>query len=135
MPNGNKHIIFFLSVALIIGFISLDAHADIDYKKYVILKKMKAAGNEKHGYGAVLLDHWLDGVATGLSWSFSFAEFKKKKPVIACFPPKLAITGEIVYSTIESYLQQHSELMKDETLMGYVAVVAMNEAFPCDEKP
>lgn len=118
----------------IIASMTTQVHADITYSKYILLKQMKESGNAKHGHGANLLEHWLDGMASGLSWSESVAR-NNGQSVRLCVPDNLALSAEVVYSTIEQYLEKHSELKKDDTPMGVIAVWAVHAAFPCQNKP
>lgn len=119
-------------VAVMIGLLLVcnSAIADIDYKHYVLLEKMKSAGKAKYGSGAELLDYWLDGVAQGLSWTAAADKSGKK---VFCLPEKMALSGDILRSVIQQFFEAHPNVRKDDVYMGAVAVLAVQEAFPCSK--
>lgn len=130
MQSSARSLVCVCSAILLIS----PAHADITYQYYLHLEQIKSSGTAKHGANAFELDDWLDGVATGVSWSMTFAKAKGKERII-CLPPTFALTSEIVHSVINQHLERRPRLMKPDTSMGHVALEGLQEMFPCQAPP
>lgn len=120
----------FATIFFLFGY-SMPAIADLEYRRYVELEKMKAAGSAQNGAGAALLNHWLDGLATGLSWSQTAAREPGQK--VFCQPARLSLSAEVLESILRQYIEAHRAVVKEDTYMGVVAILAMRETFPCEK--
>ena len=118
-----------LALAGMLVIFSTQARADINYKQYLELSHQKESGRTKYGFGALTLDYWLDGAATGISWAYAAEPGRTGKTF--CLPVNLAVTGEVVGSAIKQLLEQRPDLKKDDSRMGAVTILAIQTAFPC----
>ena len=122
----------FASIVLIcMTLLAFPAEADMTYKKYKLLEKMADAGSSEYGFGTNLLDHWLDGVVSGLTWYHADLTVSGQKELF-CFPKNFAIGPKAMREIIDTYIDKSNIRMHDKFHMGRVALYALKDSFSCD---
>ncbi len=90
--------------------------------------KLQQLAREAPGrYHDLLLRYWLDGLATGIVRRDNIS------PGNFC-ASNLGITAEVMKSVINQYLATQTEVaVTDDTPMGIIAMLAVRNAFPCND--
>jgi hypothetical protein len=83
---------------------------------------------------AKIINERLIATVDGFTWANNFNS-EKGLPNLYCNPPKLIFNGEMMFETLQRYVEDRSnktEIMAQDTRkVGYFLMKALQEMFPC----